>query len=61
MSKQYFVHVEYKVTESIAIEANDPREAESKALELLYLGLTSRNIIDDDSSNAEVVSVEEIE
>lgn len=61
MSKQYFVEVEYTVTESISVEADSPEAAEKKALELLRLGATQRNIVGDTSEEAEVIDVNEAE
>jgi hypothetical protein len=58
--KKFVIIAEYKVSESIEVEAENYEEAEEKALELLAMGATNRNIVDDDSDYAEIVDGREI-
>ena len=53
--KRFEVEVEYTVTELIEVEADDVTEAEDKALEMLKLGVTDRNIVGDTCDEADVV------
>lgn len=59
MSKKYDIEVEYKVTEAITVEADSFEEAEEKALELVALNVTNKNIVGDTQDEAEVVSSRE--
>jgi hypothetical protein len=59
MSKKYDIEVEYKVTEALTVEANSIDEAEEKALELVALNVTDKNIVGDTQDQAEIVSSKE--